>query len=61
MAVYFMPRDRNNFWWGGGRGGGVLDLIGQALIQPCYSATHLRGSITTTTGSRSKSTTLTLL
>ena len=34
MAVYFMPRDRNNFWWGGGRGGGVLDLIGQALIQP---------------------------
>lgn len=30
MAVYFMPRDRNNFWWGGG----VLDLIGQALIQP---------------------------
>lgn len=36
MAVYVIPRNRNNIWWGGGRGGGsgILDLLGQALIQP---------------------------
>ena len=22
MAVYVIPRNRNNIWWGGGRGGG---------------------------------------
>lgn len=36
MAVYVIPRNRNNIWWGGGRGGGggILDLLSQALIQP---------------------------
>lgn len=34
MAVYVIPRDRNNIWRGGGRGGGILDLLGQALFQP---------------------------
>ena len=34
MAVYDLrDRQNNNIWWGGGRGG-ILDLLGQYLLQP---------------------------
>lgn len=36
MTVYMMPGNEYNIWTGrrGGGGGGILDLVGQALIQP---------------------------
>ncbi len=34
MTVYFAPSNRYNLWTGGSGRTGILDLIGQALIQP---------------------------
>lgn len=34
MTVYVIPRQRNNLWLGGSGGGGILDLLGKALIDP---------------------------
>lgn len=34
MAVYFAPRNNYNAWLGGGGRTGILDILGQGLLQP---------------------------